>query len=316
MASLFVPCGSSEALPSLLCFLVYQNLQLELDKCQLRVDLSAVSRAMSSPSAQRKRVAANEGVSVDDDPEGLSPSKRGRFSAKDDSPYLHVVIVDDTAKVCAPIRFAADAVVAVTTVSEDAVQAMLDMTCAKIISECETLEMNTVQVDSLVPCSTGGWALLGSTMHSRFEQEDAAEHKRARVAFNARIRGHPMFRNIFKHLFNTPPKVSKKDMELLDVITLEATLKERVEADQHRKAPMFGVKSTAKKIDPRQTYHEGFMLAGAADFKGPVMHMRASIDKGVLSATYTRTIMNGKDLKSNSFLRVFIKCPHQVVMND
>jgi len=79
---------------------------------------------------------------------------------------------------------------------------------------------------------------------------------------------------------------------------------------------MFAVKATGKKIDPKQTYHEGFMLAGAAALTGPVMHLRASIDKGLLSAACSRTIVNAKAIQSNSFMRVFIRCPHQVVMNE
>jgi len=184
---------------------------------------------------------------------------RGRFSVAEGSAYCHEPSADDHPDVCAPILFAEVAALVMTTISEDAAQAMLDQTCAKIVDECEMMEMITIQVDSLVPCSTGGFALLGSTAHNRFEHADAVEVKFARNTMNASIRGHPMYRNIFKHLFNTAPKVSQKGMAILDVISMEVTLKERVKADQQLKAPIFAIKSTAKKIESTATYHEGFV---------------------------------------------------------
>jgi len=267
---------------------------------------------MGSPAGARKRVAADEEV--------LSPSKHGRFSVAAGSAYCHDPSADPSAAddhrvACAPIVFAEVAALVTTTISEDAAQAMLDMTCAKVVDECEMLERITVQVDSLVPTSTGGFALLGSTAHNRFEDADAAEVKFARNTMNASIRGHPMYRNIFKHLFNTMPKVSQKGMNILDGISMEVTMKERAKADKQLKAPIFAIKPTAKKIEPTATYHEGFVLSGAAALEGPVTHMRASIDRGLLSANCTRTILKAKALQSNSFLRVFIECPHKVVMN-
>jgi len=261
---------------------------------------------MSSP-AGRKRVAAGE--------EDLSPSKRGRSSVVQGSAYCHDPSADDHPDHCVPILFAEVGALVTTTISQDAAQAMLDQTCAKTIEECEMMKTTTIQVDSLVPCSTGGFALLGSTAHNRFEHPDSDEDKFARNIMNASIRGHPMYRNIFKHLFNTAPKVSQKGMAILDGISMEVTSKERVKADKQHKAPIFAISPTAKKIESTATYHEGFVLSGAAALEGPVTHMRASIDKGLLSANCTRTILKAKTLQNNSFWRVFIECPHKVVMN-
>jgi len=285
---------------------------------------------MGSPSSHRKRAAAS--------PDGRepgqirSPSKRGCFPeagpaagaalvgqggsarlhavcdavADEGATYLHGDSVYDETEVCAPIRFPPAKTVEMTTISEANAQAWIDMTCAKIISDCEEMLRCTVMVESLAPCPDGSWALFGSRLHSRFEDEDAAALMRARDALNARIRGHAMFRNVFKHLFNTTPKDQKKGMELLDVITLEASTEERIQADKKGKAPMFAIKGTGKKLENRRTYHEGFMLAGAAAFTGQVVHVRSVIDNGLLS--------EGEALQSNSFLRVFIQCPHKVVM--
>jgi len=200
-------------------------------------------------SALRKRVAALPDAHVQE--QIWTPTERGRFT--EDGPYagmafmgqhdsarLHEAVGEavahEGATYCeiprAPIMFPPVKKVEVTTISPATAQAGVDKTCAKILSECETVLRCTIIVECLAPCTDGRFRLFCTKQHSRFEDDNAAEQMRVRDALDARIRLHPLYRSVFKTLFRSKAKEQLKAMQLQDTITLEVSDKERLEADK------------------------------------------------------------------------------------